>query len=167
MKQRFFFLFRYALPGQTMVEALVALAAAVIIISSITVAVITSASNTSYSTNQNKATQLAREGLDAIRKLRDIDPASFALKSGTYCLGEDKATLVKVNKPSDCTVDTRVEDIYIRTVNFIPSGDENNCGSVTEVDAVVSWADGKCPTTNQFCKNVKLVSCLSSAGTTQ
>lgn len=155
------------LSGQTMIEALVALAAAVVIISSITVAVITSASNTSYSTNQNKATQLARQGLDAARQLRDTDAASFSEHTGTYCLGEDKTTFTQTSKPTDCSAEQRVESMYIRTVNFIKGGTANDCGGVTEVDSVVYWADGKCPSDNQFCRSVKLVSCLSSAGDTQ
>lgn len=165
MKQIVLRLFFTAFSGQTMVEALVALAAAVIIISSITVAVITSASNTSYSTNQNKATQLAREGLDVVRKLRDVDPTAFSGRVGMYCLGDDQIiSNENVSAPSNCNLQTRVEEAYIRTVNFIASGDANNsCGGITQVDSMVSWADGKCPDNDQFCKNVKLVSCLSSS----
>lgn len=156
----------FAASGQTMVEALVALAAAVIIISSITVAVITSASNTSYSTNQNKATQLAREGLDALRKYRDTNTAGFAGTSGMYCYKDEIiiSEAGKVDKPSECGNDTRIEDAYIRTLNFIPAGDGDNlCGEAVQVDSMVSWADGKCPANNQFCKNVRLVSCFSGS----
>jgi Tfp pilus assembly protein PilV len=165
MKNRFFQILTCTFSGQSMVEALVALAAAVIIISSITVAVITSVSNTSYSASQNKATQLAREGIDAARALRDNDYAEFAEKSGVYCLGEGQTTFTE-GDASLCDKKANVQNTYSRIVEFFPVGTPNNCGSVAEIAAVVSWADGKCPSSNQFCRNVKLVSCLSNPGVT-
>jgi type II secretory pathway pseudopilin PulG len=154
--------------GQTMVEALVALAAAVIIISSITVAVITSSSNTSYSTKQNKATQLAREGLDVMRKYRDQNAVEFAETSGMYCFGDELVLNQSVDKPSDCAPNTMVDEIYIRTIHFIPIGEENNtCGEAIQINAMVSWADSKCSVNDQYCKNVKLVTCMSSSSIMQ
>ena len=148
--------------GQSMVEAVVALGAAVIIISTITFAVITSASNTSFSTDQNKATQLAQEGLDAARKLRNSDANTFfsISEETTFCLPEGSAEFPELSNESECNDRPNVGS-YIRKVRFIPNSAINCGGDVTEVRSIVEWSTGKCTSTERFCHNVELVSCFA------
>jgi len=54
--------------GQGLVEALIALGAAVIIIAAITIAVITAVSNSDFSTEQNLATGFAQQGMEIVRQ---------------------------------------------------------------------------------------------------
>lgn len=142
-----------------MIEVLVALGAAVIIISSITVAVITSVNNTSYSANQNRAAQLAQEGLDVARQVRDSDYEKFtSYENTTQCLGENKEFA-----PGCSNIIIPNVAQYIRTVRF--SKNVEKCGEdVTEVESDVSWSDSKCPASDTFCHSVKLVSCFSQFG---
>lgn len=155
----------YTVRGQTMIEVLVALGAAVIIISSITVAVITSVNNTSFSTNQNKATQLAQEGLDAARELRDSDYTQFVKYDElTKCLGEDKIIPPPDDTTDSCSDRPNVGQ-FVRTV-FFQNDDSQGCGKdLTRVESVVSWSDSKCSVSDKFCHSVKLVSCFSQFGT--
>ena len=141
--------------GQSMVEVLVALAAAVIILTSITVSVITSMSNTSYGSNQNAATQYAQESIDVVRKMRDTNYSRFVETSSInrYCMGEDN----NLSDRNDC-IRSNI-GIFQRTIEF--DSNSENCGSTAiRVKAVVAWSDSKCEN-NAFCHDVELVSCLS------
>lgn len=151
--------------GQSMIEVLVALGAAVIIISSITTAVITSLNNTQFSESQNMATHYAQQGLDQMRQLRDNDYGTFEGSVGIYCLGENQL----LQQDNNTCRPNVYENRFIRTIELInPSGDDNKCNennpslTLTQVTSTVAWTDGKCQSTKPYCHEVSLVSCLSS-----
>lgn len=73
--------------GQTLLEALIALATAVVVITAMAVMVLTSLNNAQFSKNQNQATQYAQQGMEFLKNLAQSDWASFAAKTDVnYCL---------------------------------------------------------------------------------
>ena len=73
--------------GQTLLEALIALATAVVIISAMTVIVLSSLNNAQFSRNQNQATQYAQQGIEFLKNLAQSDWASFKANTQVnYCL---------------------------------------------------------------------------------
>jgi hypothetical protein len=79
--------------GQGLVEALIALGAAVVIISAITVAVITSVHNSDFAKYQNLATNYAQQGLAIVKQQSQLDWFHTATYSGTLCLFQGATTL--------------------------------------------------------------------------
>ena len=59
--------------GQTLIEVLVALAGITIIVTSLTVAVITSLNSAEFVKNQNLATQYAQQGMEVMRFMRNTN----------------------------------------------------------------------------------------------
>jgi Tfp pilus assembly protein PilV len=148
--------------GQSLVEALVALAAAVVIVSAIAVAVITSVNNSDFSKNQNLATQYAQEGIEILRNLSQSDWAIFSTYSGTYCLNQNSATLTT---PSGATCTQNINSFFVRQA-VINQG-SSSCSSNTKVSVSVAWADGKCTSaSNPYCHAVLLDSCLANINST-
>lgn len=78
--------------GQSLLEALVAMAVAILIVGGLVVAVIVAVRNAQFAKNQTLATKYANEGMEWIRSERDTDWTIFAARSGpppggtTYCL---------------------------------------------------------------------------------
>lgn len=146
--------------GQTLVEILVALAAAVTIVTAITIAVITALSNAQTSKNQNLATQYAQEGIEIARGLRNTNFQSFIDSASTstfyYCLPKGSRTLIAKGLACPQNVDTFVREVAI-------TKNSASCDSTqTDVTVSVSWNDGKCTNpSNPFCHQVQLVTCLS------
>lgn len=148
--------------GQSLVEALVALAAAAVIVSAIAIAVITSVNNSDFSRNQNTATQYAQEGIEILRNLSQTNWANFSTFSGTYCLAQDSTTLTI---PSGASCTQNVATNYVRQV-VITQG-SGSCSGNTKVAVTVSWSDGKCTSSsNPFCHTVVLDSCLANINST-
>lgn len=146
--------------GQTLIEAVIALGAAVIVISAIAVSVLTSLNSAQFSTRQNSANHAAQEALETVRKIRDSGWGKFKTYSGAYCMGDDK-TLTP--KSADCG--QNVEDIFVREVEIIHN-DTGECGKegsdISRVVVNVSWADQKCTSKeNPFCHTVELSSCFA------
>src|SRR4030042_3571069 len=80
--------------GQSIVEALIALTAGVMIIAAITIAVVNSVNNADFAKNQNLATSYSQQALEIINVLQKNNWASFSeLSSGTYCLGKESNNL--------------------------------------------------------------------------
>ena len=155
--------------GQTLIEALVALGAAVIIVSAITIVVISALNNAQFSKNQNLATQFAQQGMEIMRQMRDSNWTTFSdLSEEAYCL--DKGSNIPVLK--DLTIiagcghsgqSGQNVDLFAREVD-IEGGNSPDCASATKVTVVVSWNDAKCTnSTNLFCHKVELVSCFSDS----
>lgn len=78
--------------GQSLIEAIVAMAVALLIISGLVSAVIVAVKNSQFARNQSLATQYASEGIEWIRSQRDNNWTNFYLKAGPvndpykYCL---------------------------------------------------------------------------------
>ncbi|RJQ37115.1 hypothetical protein C4559_03995 [Candidatus Microgenomates bacterium] len=144
--------------GQTLIEILIAMSAAVIVLSAITLTVISALSNAQYSKNQNLATQYAQEGMEVVRKIRDNDWNAFAGFSGKYCLSKGSFNLG--NSVAVCSQNV---DLFVREININPNSADCNSGTQTQVAVSVKWSDGKCPSTNIYCHEASLVSCFTDA----
>ena len=169
----------YNQTGQTLIEVLVGLAAAVVVISAITVTVISSLNNTEYGRDQNLATQYSQEGIEIIRNMRDGDIASVSetsIPDGVYCLANG-CNAITSNSTSSCgprtgsrcnqNVNNFVREVTIdhnaSTCNGNgPTNAPTPSTSVIKVSVATYWADTKCTdVNNQFCHSVLLTSCLS------
>ncbi len=143
--------------GQTIIEVLVALGAAVVVVTAIAIVVISAINNTQYSKNQNLATQYAQQGMEILRQIRDSTYATFNTYNGTYCLDKDQTVLG--GTVVDCT--TPNVDSYIRKVVIEKSSP--GCGNViTKVTVQVSWTDEKC-TSGSYCHAIETTTCMGPA----
>lgn len=144
--------------GQTLIEAIVALGAAIIIISVIVIVVISALNNTQFSKNQNLATQFAQQAMEVMRQMRDSNWTTFSeLSAGSYCL--DKESNIPVSKDPITGCGQNV-DVFAREVDI--EKNSSSCGEATKVTVTVFWTDAKCTgVTNPFCHKVELVSCFS------
>lgn len=151
---------RSNLSGQTVVEVLVALGAAVVVVTAIAVVVISAVNNTEFSKSQNMATQYAQQGMEVLRQVRDSDYALFKTYDGTYCLDQDETTLGQA--AVDCTA-PNVDD-FIRKVVVDQSGCSNGASpKLAKATVTVSWTDGKCTSGSIYCHEVDLATCLGPA----
>ncbi len=143
--------------GQTLLEVLVALSAAVIILTAIIGAVTYSLNSSQFSTDQYLASQYAQQGLEVVRRLRDSGWDSFiGLNSTNYCLDKGSSTLRVMAGSCGQNV-----DLFVRAVTL--HHNDAQCSDVSRVIVSVSWADGKCKDpTNPYCHKTDLVSCLSN-----
>lgn len=156
--------------GQSLLEVLIALSAAVLIISAIAVVVISSLSNTQFTKNQNLANHYAQEGIEVVRKIRDSSWNNFDTHvSGDYCLSQGETVLPTTPLPpgSNCAqnIGIFVREIDIERISAVCPGGVNPNGS--KVTSVVSWSDGKCPTTgsNIYCHKVEIETCFHNVNT--
>lgn len=149
--------------GQTLIEALVALGAAVIIVSAITAVVISALNNAQFSKNQNLATQFAQQGMEIMRQMRDSDWTTFnGLESATYCLNKESNSLTSYGLGCGQNVDMFIREVHIDKSSDSSNSCINNTEVNTEVTVSVLWSDNKCTSsTNPFCHKVELVSCFS------
>lgn len=80
--------------GQTIIEVLVALGAAILIMTAIVFAVTSSLSSAQFSKNLNVANHYAKQGLEIVRQIRDSGLLDGALyPDGKYCLDKDSNNL--------------------------------------------------------------------------
>lgn len=164
--------------GQTILEAVIALAALLLVLSASSVAIVTSVNNATFTRNQNQANKLAQAGMEEVRSIKNTDYTDFRdnLATGTKCLN---GTLQFSTSGQDCTVDLwaikpnpSTNFRFIREVQFIQD-DTNECilnanpgvpGSTdkkgTKVRVNVRWSSGKCSSTNLYCHNSYVESCF-------
>lgn len=142
--------------GQSLIEALVALGAAVIVISAVVIAVISAQNNADFSKNQNLATQYAQQGMEILRQQSETSWPTFSAFSGTYCLDEGSSTL----SPSGGACAVNISNFFVRSV--IINQNNAGCSGGARVSSVVAWGDGKCNASNPYCHNVTLDSCLTN-----
>lgn len=144
--------------GQGLIEALIALGAAAIIVSAIAIVVITSVSNSTFSKNQNLATQYAQQGIDILRSQSASDWTSFATRSGAFCLNGGTNNLG--SSVVSCTT-PNVDNFFIREVTITQGS--SSCSGNVKVSVDVSWRDGKCTSSSDlYCHSVLLDSCLAN-----
>jgi hypothetical protein len=166
--------------GQSLIEALIALAAAAVIVSAITVASITAINNSDYSKYQNLATHYAEQGLEILRQEAQSDwYKHFGVAIGTpgkdYCLAQDSIDLT--GNPPACGKNIKNEKgtaFFVRQVNLlavpyqapVPPNDFTPCNGGVIAAVSVAWNDGKCTTdvnsTNYYCHRVALNSCFTN-----
>jgi len=153
--------------GQTLIEVLIALAAAVAIISAIAITVVTSLSNVEFTKNQNLATQYAREGMEVVRQMaRNSWPTFTTFTSVNYCLPQGATSLCvmgSLNCGTSLSCGQNVAGIFVRQITIDQTS--VSCGNNGKVTSTVSWSDSKCSTGNVFCHQVKLESCVADINT--
>ena len=156
--------------GQSLIEVLVALAAAVAVISAIAITVITSLQNVEYTKNQNLATQYANEGLEIVKRIgRSNWQTLRSYNTQFYCL--DKGSTIPVAKVGSCPANSSVwiytREITIQLDNACGNDDGKGNLNKVKVASVVSWSDSKCGSSKPFCHQVALYTCLANINTTQ
>ncbi len=148
--------------GSTLVESILALTFAVVIITAVVIAVTTALSNSTFTKNQNQATQLAQEGLDIARYMKTSDYTRFrALNDDVNYCPNDEGELAPLDElPCD-------DGIFISSIDIDHAGGNNPSGgracevlNSTFVTSEVSWTDAKC-TDGEYCHKVALSTCLS------
>lgn len=154
--------------GQTLLEVLAALGAAVLVVGAITASVIAALSNTQFSKSQNIATQYAQQGMELVRQIRDNDWTGFQnLRTDrTYCLNQGTTELIEKTSTFCALIDL----VFTREV--VLERPSPNCApptppppapvplpNATKTTVRVAWSDSKC-TQRNFCHEVKLISCL-------
>lgn len=144
--------------GQSLIEALIALGAATVIVSAISVAIITSVNNSDFGKNQNLATQYSQQGMEILKQKSQSSWQVFSGYSGTYCLNEGETNLIL---PSGSTCSVNISNFFRRTITIAQAS--SSCGGNARVSVSVAWADGKCTSaSNPYCHNVTLDSCLAN-----
>lgn len=177
--------------GQTLIEALVALAVAVVVISAINSTVTTALSNVHYSKDQNLATHYAEQGMEYMRKLRNQDWNQY-MSNTTFNFLSDGAggtndwavscfvpsssgpSLAPLSSANGTCGTFDSSNSFIRTVRG--EKESTDCGGGSGVDirkiiVTVAWSDSKCSSgavggdnfgiSPLFCHNVQLTSCFS------
>ncbi len=143
--------------GQALIEALLALAFAVVIVTGVVIAVITSLSNATFTKNQNLASSLAQEGLDIARNLKESSYQTFfSLPSGQYCATSGSTSL----SAGSCAVGSFTRGVYINHQGRDQSGTPKCAVNGSFVASTVSWNDSKCQNDLDKCHKVQLDSCF-------
>ena len=153
--------------GQALIEALVALAAAVAVISAIAITVITSLQNVEFTKNQNLATQYAGEGLEIVRRIGRSNWQNLqAYNAANYCLAKGSTILTSMGV-NGCGQNISINQvgIYVRQINI--ELNSPSCQTNVKVRSTVSWSDSKCGSSDVFCHQVRLDSCLANINTIQ
>lgn len=172
--------------GQGLIEALIALGAAVVIISAITVAVVTAVHNSDFAKYQNLATGFAQQGIETVKQQSQLDWVGASSYQGPYCLFQGTTSFLPL-VGNTCAKPMSAGSMFIREVDFTkippqPSCDNRKspCCSVSsnpeiggadfctnnlslcssQVTVTVKWTDGKCSSASDFCHSVKLDSCI-------
>lgn len=155
------FTFHFSLQkGETLIEALGALALVAVVVTAVSSAVITALSNAQYNKNQTQATKFAQQGLETVRKIRNADYFAFRSYNGIYCLGKNTSSLGTAQ--SNCT--TPNTDGFIRYVDIQQAP---GCGTnIARVTVSVSFTDGKC-NAGTYCHVQSHSSCLSTVNPIQ
>lgn len=155
--------------GQTLIEVLVALGAAVVVIAAITAASLSSLKNTEFSRDQAAASHIAQQGLEIIRDMRNYDIASISaslLPDDTYCLADSCKALDSTNpscwrKNISCGQNV---DKFSREIKISHTASVCDATNTGDVEAIVttSWYDTSCGSVGSLlCHSVVVSSCFS------
>jgi len=146
--------------GQTIIEAIVALAAILIIVTAIAIAIVSAISNSQFIKNQNLANKYAQQGMEFVRGIRADNIDEFQILTGGYAYGENDLDLI----PGETSF-VNMGNSHIRNIFF--TADEEPCLngdgssiSLKKVTVVVNWSSGKCGADDRFCHNTTIVSCI-------
>jgi hypothetical protein len=146
--------------GQTLIETVIALGAAVLVISAITVAVVSGLSNSQFSKAENLATNYAQQGIEIVRQLSQSNWASFTSLTNTYyCLSSGSATLTQKGI-NGCGQNIGT---FVREVDIYQNSSACQGSASAKLAVVVSWSDSKCTNVNNvYCHQVELDSCVAN-----
>jgi type II secretory pathway pseudopilin PulG len=147
--------------GQSLIEALVALGIATIVVSAIAIATITAVNNADFSKYQNQASNYAQQGMEILRQQSQADWSSFVSKAGAinWCLDYDTVTL---RNPGATPCSKNINNFFVRTVQLSSGIGGSACEGNVQANVVVSWTDGKCASSTDYCHNVTLTSCIAN-----
>ena len=159
--------------GQTLVEVLIAIGVAVIVVSSMTIAVTTALSNAAYSKDQSLAAQYAQEGMELVTSEKNADFQTFSNLFGRYCMANCSSNISTCFQnphasDSDCAPNIN-NKLFIRQIDILRVGSPSlklKCVSSIQATVSVLWTDGKC-NAGAYCHTVSLVSCFSDANVIQ
>ncbi len=146
--------------GQTIIEAVVALAAVFIIVAAISVAIINAVNNSQFVKNQNLSNKYAQQGMEFVRGIHADNIQDFQNLSGAYAYGEGDETLVFGSSSV-----VNIGGSHIRNITFVDdeepcTNDDGDSINLKKVTVVVNWSSGKCIGDDRFCHDTTLVSCL-------
>jgi len=116
--------------GQSLIEAIIALGVAVIVITALINLSLVSLHSSQSGRNQLKAQNLANQGLERVRALRDESWANLP-DTGTYRLTPTGLEAIEEGELGE-TVDIFTRKIYIRAVD----------GQKIQVTSLVIWVEG-------------------------
>lgn len=157
--------------GQTLIEALIALAIAVAIISAITAVVVSSLNNNTYSKNQNIARSYAQQTVEKIRGLAQSNYTTFTSKytSPVYCIDQNNDLQCNISG-NQCVsswagnCNNVKTGIFIREVDF--ESTSASCQGDLKATVKISWSDGKCTDRlNLYCHQVSTSTCFTNINT--
>jgi len=153
--------------GQTIIEAVVALAAVFVIVAAIAVVILNAVNNSQFVKNQNLANKYAQQGMEYVRGIQAGNLDEFNTLSGSYGMGDSGSELTEesltVNVGSSHIRNLYIvenEEPCINTGSVVP--EEQNIG-LKKVTVEVRWSSGKCgssETEDRFCHDTTLVSCI-------
>lgn len=151
-----------------------ALAIAVVILTSVTIVTINSLRNSRQSATQSSATAFAKDGLEIARGMHTDDYEAFrTLVEDSYCLAKSctsiSAAVGACGKKIGENCDINIDETYVRElqINF----DDLTCtpsnsiaaATYTRVSSTVSYRDSQCAQAdNPYCHKTTLSSCLVS-----
>ena len=146
--------------GQTIIEAIVALAAIFAIVAAIAIAIINAVSNSQFVKNQNLANKYAQQGMEFARGIHADNIQTFQALSGSYSFGENDTALM----PGE-SLTVNIDDSHIRNLHFADDeepclNDDGSSVNLKKVTVVVNWSSGKCSADDRLCHDTTLVSCI-------
>lgn len=145
--------------GQTIIEAIIALAAIILILTSISIVVINSVNNSQFIKNQNIGNKYAQQAFELVRGIQKNDLTQFAsYTGGPYCINESDNPPLPTQLNCDPTT-ANIDSTFIRTIYFDQGASPCDI-TQTRLRVSVAWSSGKCPFNNRFCHKAELVSCL-------
>lgn len=146
--------------GQTIIEAIVALAAIFVIVTAITIAIVNAISNSQFVKNQNLANKYAQQGMEFVRGIHADNIEEFQILTGGYAYGENDLGLI----PGETSV-VNIGNSHIRNIFFTDDeqpclNDDGSSINLKKVTVTVKWSSGKCSSDDRFCHDTSIVSCI-------
>lgn len=154
--------------GQTLLEAVIALAAMLLIITAISITVTGSLSNSGFIGDQNKASKFAQEGIEYLRNIRNTDYNTFSTYQPNvyHCMPDTitgpsiESAAVSVSNLCNPNV-PQAKPIFKRSVILVPNS--RPCGNTgIQATVTVSWLSGKCES-GVYCQQSTLSACFSDS----
>ncbi len=144
--------------GQSLIEAMVALGAAVAVIAAIAITVVSSVNNSTFTKNQNLANQYAKQGIEIVRQLSRSNWTTLQSYNAIYyCLPQGGQVLDQAT----AGVCPQNIGIFVRQVNI--EQNSISCSGAIRATVIVSWADGACTNSNNpYCHKSTLDSCFTN-----
>jgi len=150
--------------GQVLIEAVIAIAVVSFLMSGIVAALISSVNNSTFSKNQNLATNFAQEGIDIARNFKESDFQTFSTFQNYYCIDKNDTTISRFKR----TCNKNVDSFFTRRLYINQNGQDTRVGPSQQkcesgsifVASIVAWNDSRCQGTAE-CHDVELNSCFT------